>query len=71
MNKYNLITVRTLDGKLRGRIKVPSGTKGQLFELENLFGDGDNWYISFYRSSVKKTGDTDRKNYLYKLEKNW
>lgn len=70
-HKYNLITVRTLDGKLRGRIKVPSGTKGQLFELENLFSDGDNWYISFYRSSVKKTGDTDRKNYLYKLEKNW
>lgn len=67
-HKYNLITVRKLDGSLIGRITVPSGTSGQLFELENIFFEGDKWYVSFYRAHVRKKGDRDRKNYLYVAE---
>ena len=64
-HKYNMITVRRLNGSLVGRITVPSGTSGQLFELENIFFEGDKWYVSFYRAHVRKKGDRDRKNYLY------
>lgn len=66
-SKYNLVTVRRLDGKLAGRIIIPSGTSGQLYELENIFHEKGKWYCSFYRAHVRKKGkgDTDRKNYLY------
>ena len=64
-HKYNLITVRRLNVSLVGRITVPSGTSGQLFELENIFFEVDKCYVSFYRAHVRKKGDRDRKNYLY------
>ncbi|MBQ0017670.1 MAG: hypothetical protein KBS63_00465 [Clostridiales bacterium] len=64
-HKYNLITVRNVNtGKLLGRITIASGKSGQLYELENVFRDGNQWYISFYRAKVLKKGDQDRKNYL-------
>lgn len=67
-HKYNLITVRNVSsGKLLGRMKIKSGTRGQLYELENLFHEGDQWYISFYRAKVRKSGDRYRKNYLCKI----
>lgn len=71
--KYNMITIRRLDGTFVGKMKVRSGTKGQLYELENLFYDEttDTWYVSFYRANVKKSGDTNRKNYLYKINNLW
>ena len=71
--KYNMITIRTLGGTFVGKMKVRSGTSGQLYELENLFYDetADTWYVSFYRANVKTGGDTDRKNYLYKLNNLW
>ena len=65
-NYYNLITVRNVTtGKLIRRIVVPSGRKGELFELESLFHEGGKWYICMYRADVKPSGDADRKNYLY------
>lgn len=67
-HKYNLITVRDVNtGKLLGRITIASGKSGQLYELENVFRDGNQWYISFYRAKVLKKGDQDRKNYLCKI----
>lgn len=68
-HKYNLITVRNVNtGKLLGRMKIASGKSGQLYELENVFRDENQWYISFYRAKVLKKGDKDRKNYLCKIE---
>ncbi|MGN0701577.1 MAG: hypothetical protein ACI4KL_00125 [Lentihominibacter sp.] len=67
-HKYNLITVRNVfTGKLLGRMVIASGKSGQLYELENVFCDGDQWYISFYRAKVLKRGDRDRKNYLCRI----
>ena len=68
-HKYNLITVRNVfTGKLLGRMVIASGKSGQLYELENVFCDGDQWYISFYRAKVLKRGDRDRKNYLCMID---
>ena len=66
---YNLISVRNVTtGKLIRRIVVPSGRKGELFELESLFHEGGKWYICMYRADVKPSGDADRKNYLYVIK---
>ena len=68
-HKYNLITVRNVfTGKLLGRMVIASGKSGQLYELENVFCYGDQWYISFYRAKVLKRGDRDRKNYLCMID---
>lgn len=68
-HKYNLITVRNVfTGKLLGRMVIASGKSGQLYELENVFSDGKQWYISFYRAKVLKRGDRERKNYLCRID---
>lgn len=68
-HKYNLITVRNVfTGKLLGRMVIASGKSGQLYELENVFCDDGQWYISFYRAKVLKRGDRDRKNYLCMID---
>lgn len=72
-HKYNLVTIRTINGTFIGRLVVPSGTSGRLFELENIFYDDvtKTWYASFYRANVRKQGDTHRENYLYKINNMW
>ncbi len=72
-HKYNLLTIRTINGTYVGRLVIPSGTGGRLFELENIFYDDvtASWYASFYRANVKKKGDTQRENYLYKINNMW
>ena len=68
-HKYNLITVRNVfTGKLLGRMVIASGKSGQLYELENVFCDDGQWYISFYRAKVLKRGDRERKNYLCRID---
>ncbi|MCQ2546155.1 MAG: hypothetical protein MJ161_01235 [Clostridia bacterium] len=67
-HKYNLVTVRNVNtGKLLGRMKIASGKTGQLYELENIFHEGNQWYICFYRAKVLKRGDIHRKNYLCRI----
>lgn len=70
---YNLITIRTLSGKMVGRVKVPQGTGKNLFELENLFKDEKTgtWYIGMYRAVRTSGGDYSRKNYIYEVKNIW
>ena len=71
-NLYNLVTVRSLyTGKVVRRIKFPctdDAEDGRLFELENIFHDGKNWYASYYRATVKENGDLNRENYLFLIK---
>ncbi len=70
---YNLITIRTLSGKMVGRVKIPQGKGKNIFELECLFRDEktNQWYIGMYRSIRSSKGDIKRQNYIYKLENIW
>lgn len=72
-HKYNLITIRTIKGKFVGRVRVPTGSGKQLYELESLSCNErtGKWYICFYRANVKPSGDTHRKNYLYEIRNIW
>lgn len=73
-HSYNMITIRTLGGTFVGKMKLSVGSDSkQKYELENMFYDevGDQWYVMCYRANVKSSGDTDRKNYLFKLNNLW